>query len=316
MKTTKEASNSDLNKIPVCFTSSAREAFSCVLKQINFKNNEYLLLPGYIGITDKEGSGVFDPVRGLQLKFDFYKVNARLELDYNDILKKVKERNVKAILIIHYFGVPQKSIQELKQFCKRQKISLIEDCAHAMDAFNQKNADMVIGKTGGYAFYSIHKYLPVKDGGFYTYDKNLDVLIEGKRGENISHEALYIAHVADYDEIRRKRIANYKYMLSLLPKAAKHYDVLHPKLPKGIVPLNFPVVIHNGNRENIYFKLIDKNVTVMALYYRMIEQIDKKKFPVSYSISESILNFPIHQEIEKKEIEYMVNVFGEILRKL
>ena len=56
MKTTKEASNSDLNKIPVCFTSSAREAFSCVLKQINFKNNEYLLLPGYIGITDKEGS--------------------------------------------------------------------------------------------------------------------------------------------------------------------------------------------------------------------------------------------------------------------
>ena len=105
-----------------------------------------------------------------------------------------------------------------------------------MDAFNQKNADMVIGKTGGYAFYSIHKYLPVKDGGFYTYDKNLDVLIEGKRGENISHEALYIAHVADYDENKKKAVLqNYKYMLSLLPKVlAKHYDVLHPKLPKGI----------------------------------------------------------------------------------
>ena len=46
----------------------------------------------------------------------------RLELDYNDILKKVKERNVKAILIISItLAFSQKSIQELKQSLARGK---------------------------------------------------------------------------------------------------------------------------------------------------------------------------------------------------
>jgi dTDP-4-amino-4,6-dideoxygalactose transaminase len=316
MAITKEASDTGVNNLPVCYTPSARDAFRRILKQLNFSNSEYILLPAYVGITDKEGSGVFDPVRGLGLKYDFYKVDNKLEFDYKDIEKNIKEKKVKALLVIHYFGFLRKGMGKLRQLCNKEKIILIEDCAHAMDSFYHKRAYTNIGKTGDFSFYSIHKYLPTKDGGFYTYksDFNLNPDVDG--GGNISYETLFRAHMADYDKIRNKRIANYKYMLGMLQKTSKYYSILYPNLPKGVVPLNLPVIIHNKNREKLYFKLIDKKVMVIALYYRMIEQIDKNKFPVSYAISESILNFPTHQDIEKTDIKYMIDSFNNVLLEL
>ena len=316
MAITKEASDITLNNLPVQFTPSARDGFRRILKQLNFTGNEFLLLPSYIGITDKEGSGVFDPVRGLNLKYDFYKVDNKLEFDYNDIVKKAKERTIKAILVIHYFGFIRKNLDKLRSLCDKEKIILIEDCAHAMDSFYRTKNSSPIGKYGDYAFYSIHKYLPTKDGGFYTYSKDKGVARAEDSGEQISFETLYQAQIADYTTIRSKRIANYNYMLSLLQKSNKYYTVLYPNLPRGVVPLNLPIIIHNKKREKVYFKLIDNNVMVISSYYRMIEQIDKNKFPISYQISDSILNFPTHQDIEKKDILYMIEVFNKVIKEI
>jgi dTDP-4-amino-4,6-dideoxygalactose transaminase len=314
MAITKEASNSNHNVLPVRYKPSAREAFRQIIQQINFKENEFLLLPAYIGITDKEGSGVFDPVRASGVKYDFYKINEKLELDYSDIVKKVKEKKIKAILVIHYFSFFQVDIVKLKQLCDAENIALIEDCAHAMNAYVESHK--MIGSVGHYAFYSIHKYLPTKDGGFYTYTGTVTQGQDGSNGEEISHETLYIAHTADYNAIKTRRIANYNMMLSLLKSPGKKYSILHSNVPEGVVPLNFPVLIHNQNREKVYFKLIDKGVTVMSLYYRLIEQIDRASFPLSYHISNSMLNFPIHQDIETKDIEYMSKVFLSVIDEM
>jgi dTDP-4-amino-4,6-dideoxygalactose transaminase len=120
--------------------------------------------------------------------------------------------------------------------------------------------------------------------------------------------------VADYNTIRKKRIDNYKKMLGLL-KPSKNYDVMFPSIGKDTVPIAFPVLIHGNKREQVYFKLIDKKVSVFALYYRMIEQISKEKFPVSYSISNSILHFPIHQDITKDDLVYMAKTFNKIINE-
>lgn len=61
------------------------------------------------------------------------------------------------------------------------------------------------------------------------------------------------------------------------------------------------------------FYRINKKIETTSLYYRIIEQIDRKKFPVSYYISNHILNLPIHQDITIKDIEYMAKGLKEVL---
>ena len=59
----KEPKNKINFKKNIFFANSARESFSIILKYIFFKSDKKILMPSYIGETEKEGSGVFDPVR-------------------------------------------------------------------------------------------------------------------------------------------------------------------------------------------------------------------------------------------------------------
>ena len=88
------------NKI---FYNSAREAFYELLKQIDLKQDEYILMPSYIGQSLKEGSGVFDPIRRLKLNYKFYKLNALLNINFKDIESQCNKYKIKVIFIINYF---------------------------------------------------------------------------------------------------------------------------------------------------------------------------------------------------------------------
>lgn len=81
---------------------------------------------------------------------------------------------------------------------------------------------------------------------------------------------------------------------------------MHPFLDKGTVPLNFPIIVNNDKREKLYFKLIEDGIITTSLYYRIISEIDRVEFPVSYSISNSILNLPVHQDTTKEDLRFIV----------
>ena len=50
---------------------SARTAFKAFLARAGFSAGDRVLLPAYVGWSPREGSGVFDPVRELQLPCAF-----------------------------------------------------------------------------------------------------------------------------------------------------------------------------------------------------------------------------------------------------
>lgn len=292
------------------FFNSARRGFEYLLQKIMINESDVILMPGYIGQSLREGSGVFDPIRHTGVKYVFYKLNCDLSVDMEDFCKKIKYSNVKAVLLIHYFGFPQKSLSDVVELCQKKRILLIEDCAHTLASSSYGRR---LGEFGDFSFFSIHKLVPTKAGGFLQinnedYSSLFDVTVEDI---DTSDMAQFIR--TDLDAVTSVRRDNYNRYLETW-SWPNHFDVLFPELPSGVVPLNFPVIVKNYSREKLYYELIDKGVTTVSLYYQMIPELPKEEFCISYAISAAILNFPVHQDIQVEDISFINQQLKSIWR--
>ncbi len=310
---TKSPTNKKIFRKNIYFTNSARIAFSHILKLIKFEEEDTLLLPAYIGYTDREGSGVLDPIEENNINYEFYPILKNMQIDLDSIEKIILQKPIKAILIIHYFGFLYGDIIRLKKICQDNNILLIEDCAHTIYS---KFEDKYLGDFGDFSFYSIHKVLPVDSGGFFKINNPLyfenNIFIQND--EKIEAESL--EGLVAYDEdLATKRIRdNYIFMSNELNQI-DGIKVLIPNLPLGIVPMNLPVFIEGMKREEFYFKMIEEEVTLIALYYRLIDTIDIEIFKTSFEISNSIINFPINQDITKNEVIEIILKTKEVLKE-
>jgi perosamine synthetase len=120
-----------------------------------------ILMPAY-----NCGSEV-DPFICYGLSVVFYKVDRNATIDISDILQRTTHRT-KVIYITHYFGWPQ-DIKVLSEYCRKNKIRLIEDCA--LSLFSNP-VSLPIGILGDAAIYSFPKTLPVPDGGALMVSKD------------------------------------------------------------------------------------------------------------------------------------------------
>ena len=296
---TKEAKNRDLFTINKFFFNSARTAFSILLSKL-LSGDDKILMPAYIGQSPREGSGVFDPIRQTKSNYVFYKLKDNLQVDIEDVEVKINADNIRAILLIHYFGFPQKEIFRIKELCARNNVILIEDCAHTLTS---SVAGKKLGDIGDFAFYSLHKLLACEDGGCLQVNncKYIDVLHGIK--ENIAIEDLLQYSKTDIKATSEKRVNNYKYYLSILRSDSNLFDVMYPVLEDGVVPLNFPILIKNYDRFKLYNELIERGAVTVSLYYQMINELNEHEYPESFKISSTILNLPVHQETTVEDIE-------------
>ena len=135
-------------------TSNCRNAIALALEQIGISKNDEVLVPAY------HCSSMIDPVRWLQAKPIFYKINQDLAIDLDDVEKKLNDKT-RVLLITHYFGFPQDS-KMIALFCQKNNIRLIEDCAHTF--YGSVNG-LPVGAYGDYAVASAMKFFPICDGG-------------------------------------------------------------------------------------------------------------------------------------------------------
>ncbi|MFX0203648.1 MAG: DegT/DnrJ/EryC1/StrS family aminotransferase, partial [Candidatus Hodarchaeota archaeon] len=164
----------------ICFYSAARVGFSHLLKKLNFKKSETILLPSYIGLSVNEGSGVFEPVSENEIDYEFYALNEDLSVNIDDFKSKMARGHAKAAFIIHYFGFLQSDIEEIAYICKKNNVFLIEDCAHTLSS---KHGGKYLGEFGDFSLFSIHKVLPTTNGGFLKIN-NLSFRVPQVRGKD------------------------------------------------------------------------------------------------------------------------------------
>ena len=284
------------------FTASARAAWGHIINVLSAGEEKRVLLPAYIGYTEREGSGVFDPVLANGAAHAFYKLNRDLSIDLEDFRAKLA-RKPDIVLVIHYFGFCRSDLALIRQLCDEAGAVLVEDCAHA---FYLESSQSPIGSVGDFAFYSLHKYLPTTSGGVLKVN---DLKVNDKRFAALRIPEDMQAHrdvleqyaISDFAAIKAIRRRNYAAYASLLARRADEMEIMFD-LSAEDIPQTFPVRILQGKREKLYFYLMQREMPTIALYYRLIDQIDRMEHPMSFQLAGDILNLPVHQDTTLEDI--------------
>ena len=66
----------------------------------------------------------------------------------------------------------------------------------------------------------------------------------------------------------------------------------------------------------MYFWLFDRGIPLIALYYRLIDPLLNEDYKDMQIVSDSILNLPVHQDINYKDLYFMVNLIKDGLIEL
>ena len=152
---TQPSSIPEVTSLPYClFTTSGRAAIGLALEELEVGRGDRVLVPSYHCPT------MVSPIAALGAVPVFYPIDAQglpvvAELERMDLL------GVKAMLAVHYFGIPR-SLRETRECCDRHRIALIEDCAHSY--FGSADGKQV-GTWGDLAIASLTKFFPVPEGG-------------------------------------------------------------------------------------------------------------------------------------------------------
>jgi dTDP-4-amino-4,6-dideoxygalactose transaminase len=282
------------------YYGSAREGFFQALQSENLKTKK-ILLPAYIGFSNREGSGVFDPVKMSECRYEFYRMTHDLNINVNDLKKRIQKNKGNILLLIHYFGFKDINIFEIKKCARKNKMVIIEDFAHSFFTFwLNPVVDFDI------AFFSIHKLFPVNTGGMVLTKK---MCLSGDRSKAQIDLFNY-----DMQGIINKRIENYQLISSKIElKERADKIVLLRKTLKNEVPQTCPVLVDSREtRDNLYFKMNEYGYGVVSLYNTLIGEIDSSFF-TEHHISDRILNLPVHQDVEKENIEGLVDYLFEII---
>lgn len=294
----------------IWFCESARQAFRSILLNQKMEGRK-ILMPGYIGITDREGSGVFDPVSSTQTPYEFYRLNRELSMDKTQVANLIESGQFFAILVIHYFGFCQTDMAWLIRLCKENDVIIIEDCAHTLNGSTDVG---ILGHMGQLSIYALHKILSSSTGGMLQ--KNTSSAKYSPLELQLPDESvLNTLLTTNLDKVKSIRIRNYNQWLSKINEI-EGVTPMYDNLPDGICPHNLPILISDGLREKLYFKLVDAGVPVVALYYRMIPELPQLGFEDAYYISQNILNLPVHQDITLEDIDLMGNLLHTTAREL
>ena len=195
-----------------------------------------------------------------------------------------------------------KNIENLVVFAKKNDAIIIEDCAHAL------YTDYIDNKCGMYSdasLYSLHKMLPYSDGGMVRINNNIIKLKETNNFYNL----------LEYDirKIAEKRKKNAQILETELKKE-KEIEILRPiDMYKNQTPQTYPILIKSKDKNELYHKLNEKGFGVVSLYHTMIEELRNEKYDISNKVSKRILNLPVHQDVEEKDLINMCKLLKTLL---
>ncbi len=285
--------------------ASARTAFATFLRALEVHSDDTVLLPSYIGVSQREGSGVFDPVRETGVGYAFYRMDANLHVDLNDLARQLERLRPKVVVLIHYFGWPDPSCPDVVKLAHDNGALVMEDSAHAM------LSDVIgggVGRLGDASIWSLHKLLPVPSGGMLVLNAPTHHLADAlPAGPPSSIGDPWRFDLAGMAARRRDKAQH------LLEAVRTISDTVHPlreSLPTGVVPQTFPVLVRKASRDRLYETLNAAGFGVVSLYHTLIDEI-ATDFPDAYGVSRRILNLPLHESASIPGLDHLVRSLGE-----
>jgi hypothetical protein len=258
---------------------------------------------------------MLDPIRSLQVKYEFYSIDEAFE----PIFDKSLGTN-EALLYINYFGLKQRTVVELTKKYK----NIIIDNAQSFYAEALSGVD---------TFYSARKFFGVPDGAYlYTSSLLQDDLPVDKSHNRMSHllkridcsaeegfadfrtndDSLKESHICsmskltktllssiDYEQAKQKRTANYIF----LSKSLNSNNRLRLLPLNGNVPMIYPFWSED---ENLRSHLIKNKVFVATYWPNVFNWCDESQ--LEHLLAKKIIPLPIDQRYCVEDMRRIVNI--------
>jgi dTDP-4-amino-4,6-dideoxygalactose transaminase len=192
----------------------------------------------------------------------------------------------------------------LTSWLKKEDILFVEDCAHAW------LSDLLggnCGRSGRFAFYSLHKLLPLSKGGILVDNKPVKDFIPF----GLKYTNCFFDLNIDLFSIFEARRKNYRYLVGLLGDFDK-IEILYKELPEGTCPQTMPIILKKVDRDKLYFEMNASGFGMVSLYHTMIKELNGFHSEAASVTSKNIINFPVHQDITKADYVEMIKILKSI----
>ncbi len=258
-----------------------------------------------------------------------------LNIDCKKIDKLINKKT-RAIMPVHLSGIPS-DLNQIKKICKKNKIHLIEDAAHA---FGTKYKNKFIGTIGEVGIFSLHprkSFHILGDGGLIVtnnvklYKKILLMRNHGLKNRNESliwgTNSRLDNLQAGFGNIMLKNISSWnKKQLNVAKYYNKHLQnilkipIYNPNISN---PSFHQYIIRTIHRDKLK-KFLNKNGIDTAIHYPIPihKQIAFKKqfgsisLPMTEKYSKEILSLPINSQMTISEINYVIKKIKIFFKKL
>lgn len=315
------------------YFDSGRSAIYAALQDIMQRNGKKVAwLPAYTC------NSVITPFQKCGFDIHFYSMGG----DLQSPAKLPDKLELETFLFIHYFGITNKPVMEwLTEMKKNHNFFVIEDCVQALLTDNAgRYGDYVINSyrkflplPDGAMLSSRHPITNVNraepDEGFISrrlvgkllrqYVANdlsfMDLFNEAESiiDKDISPREMswiskYLLRRVDLTAISQKRRSNWFKLKKLLETELFECYAFHPlytAISESEVPLGMPIIVGNGQRDDLKQYLISKNI-FCPVHWPLLNRIySNVEIHREASLSASMLTLPIDQRIDQKRLEYM-----------
>lgn len=287
----------------VKLTSSGTMAFFLILKALDIKNGDEVLLPDYIC------KDLLGPVFAIGAKPILYdnKENSWLSSD-EEILSKVTQKT-RLVIINHTFGFVFKDIKSLSERLP-VSVKIVEDCCHAI--FSEKNPLKEFTRNSSVCcFYSFNatKLLASGEGGaISSNDKSFICKMEKmKIGDNLSDLSCAIASV------QLKSLDNFidrrRYIAEIYSEEFKSV-LSRDFLDNAGIYFRYPLMISEnqsfwGNKTVAYRKGVDSLLS---------GHINVETMPNAKKVYNKTVSIPIYPALDDKKVGKIVDETKKLLQ--
>jgi dTDP-4-amino-4,6-dideoxygalactose transaminase len=329
-------------------TTSATTAMELAIRLIELNEGDEVLAPSFT-FSSSVNAILLD--KGVKVVFIDVEEET-LNMDLDDLEAKITPKS-KAIMIVHYAGASC-DMDRLLKIARKNKLRVIEDAAQGVDAKYKGKYLGTIGDMGALSFHGT-KNVTCGEGGILFINRNEKKLIEKaeiirEKGTNRSMflrgevdkytwvslgssilpsdilAAFLYAQLEDIDRNTKKRKEIFDY----------YYKSLQPFEGMGLIKLQAipEYTTHNGHIFYMLFQNTDirneamdylKSQGISAVFHYI--PLHSSPFgktlgfksddcPVTEKISHNLLRLPIHSNITKKEMKYIVKHTTDFLNTL
>ena len=276
-----------------------------------------------------------------------------LNIDPTEIEKKITNKT-KAIIPVHFAGNPCE-MNEIKFLSKKYNLSIIEDCAHAIETEYKGEKAGSIGSFGCFSFYVTKNLVTAEGGMVISKSKNAYNKIKSLSLHGMSHDAWKRFGKGGYKHYKVIE-PGFKYNMTdlqaamgvhQLEKIEKNWEkrkliwyqykdelknlpvILPPDEEKDckhsyhLFTIQIDEKITGLSREKFLNEMKIRNIGVGVHYqsipehpiYRKLFKWKASNFPHSYDFGKKTVSLPISPILKKEDVNDVVSSVYDILKK-